>query len=116
MTKAELVRRQYEEMNAMIEECMDEVIERLPMMSSYDELRENGLTLDEVYNISNKFLSKGSLAYYLSNYNNGIGSCMRDEVIKFAEVDDNGRIVRNGRTRNFKISKVVYGHWEEEEE
>lgn len=109
MTKAELLRSQRDEMNAMIDECMYEIIAKLPVAYDYSEVVDNGLTLDEVYEISNKFLSKHALPHYLNNY--GVFSGTRCDIINFAEVDDNGRLVKNGKKREFKYSRVVYANW-----
>ena len=120
MTKAELLRNQREELAELTNECMDAIVANLPVAQWNDKVN-NGLTIAEIYEVSNKFLSKQSIAYYLS-YRNDIFKGERVEEVLFAEVDKRGKLVKNGRTRSDKFCKTTYARLvdieevEEEEE
>ena len=103
MTKAELLRNQREELAELTNECLDEIVTNLPV-AQWNEKVDNGLTIAEIYEVSNKFLSKQSIAYYLS-YRNDIVNGERIEEVLFAEVDGRGKLVKNGRTRIRKTIK-----------
>ena len=106
MTKAELLRNQREELEELTNECLDEIVAKLPVVD-WEENWNVGPILAEVYEMSNKFLSKQSLAYHLSNRHDVVRG-VRTEEIFFAEVDSKGRLVKNGRTRSEKICKTTY--------
>lgn len=106
MTKAELLRNQREELAELTNECMDAIVANLPV-AQWNYKVDNGLTIAEIYEVSNKFLSKQSIAYYLS-YRDDIVKGKRIEEVLFAEVDKRGKLVKNGRTRSDKFYKTTY--------
>ena len=106
MTKAELLRNQREELEELTNECMDAIVANLPVAKCNNKA-DNGLTIAEIYEVSNKFLSKQSIAYYLS-YRNDIFKGERIEEVLFAEVDKRGKLIKNGRTRTVKFCKTTY--------
>ena len=106
MTKAELLRNQREELEELTNECLDEIVAKLPVVD-WGEYWSDGPILAEVYEMSNGFLSKQSLAYHLKNRRDVVHG-RRTEEIFFAEVDSKGRLVKNGRTRSEKIYKTTY--------
>ena len=114
MTKAELLRNQREELTELTNECIDEIVANLPV-AQWNEKVDNGLTIAEIYEASNKFLSKQSIAYYLS-YRNDIVNGERIEEVLFAEVDGRGKLVKNGRTRIYKSCKTTYARLADIEE
>ena len=114
MTKAELLRNQREEMAELTNECMDAIVANLPVARWNDKV-DNGLTIAEIYEVSNKFLSKQSIAYYLA-YRNDIIKGERVEEVLFAEVDKRGKLVKNGRTRSEKFCKTTYARLADIEE
>ena len=114
MTKAELLRNQREEMAELTNECMDEIVANLPI-AQWNDNGNNGLTIAEIYEVSNKFLSQQSIAYYLT-YRDDIVKGERVEEIFFAEIDSKGKLVRNGRRRKDKISKTTYARLADIEE
>lgn len=114
MTKAELLRNQREELAELTNECMDEIVANLPIADS-DDNGNNGLILAEIYEKSNKFLSKQSIAYYLA-YRDDIVTGERVEEIFFAEIDSKGKLVKNGRRRKDKICKTTYARLADVEE
>ena len=114
MTKAELLRNQREELEELTNECLDEIVSKLPIV--YDEeYCGDGPIITEVYEMSNGFLSKQSLAYHLSNRRDVVHG-RRTEGIFFAEVDSKGRLVKNGRTRTEKFCKTTYARLADIEE
>lgn len=114
MTKAELLRNQREEMAELTNECMDGIVANLPIAQWNHEV-DNGLTIAEIYEVSNKFLSKQSIAYYLT-YRDDIVKGERIEEVLFAEVDKRGKLVKNGRTRTDKFCKTTYARLADIEE
>lgn len=106
MTKAELLRNQREELEELTNECLDEIVAKLPV-ADLEKYWSDGPTLAEVYEMSNKFLSKQSLSYHLNNRSDVVHGGRTEEIF-FAEVDSKGRLVKNGRTRNEKIYKTTY--------
>ena len=106
MTKAELLRNQRKELEELTNECLDEIVSKLPIVND-EEYCGDGPTLAEIYEMSNGFLSKQSLAYHLNNRRNVVHG-RRTEEIFFAKVDSKGRLVKNGRTRTEKVCKTTY--------
>ena len=119
MTMAELSMRHEEEMNRMIEDCVRGVRRRLPNACSVFDVETMGLTIDEVYELSNKFLPKRVLARYIDKEFR-IVSARRTDLINI-EVDEMGRLTEHGEKRTLKSTRIVYAfaldeYFEEEEE
>ena len=106
MTMMELCMRHEEEMNRMIEECIFDVISKLPRVHNAYEVETMGLTIDEIYELSNKFLPKLVLARYIDKEYD-IVSVKRTELVNF-KVDKKGRPCQNGEKRTIKSTRIVY--------
>lgn len=122
MTMAELSMRHEEEMRRMIEECVFDLISKMPRAHNAYEVETMGLTIDEMYELSNKFLPKLVLARYIAKAYHVV-SANKTELVNF-EVDEKGRPCQNGEKRTIKSTRIVYacmiyeyfGEGEEEEE
>lgn len=122
MTIMELQMRQEEEMNRMIEECVFDLISKMPRVHNDYEVETMGLTINELYELSNKFLPIRVLARYIEKEYD-IVSARKSELVSF-KVDEKGRLCQNGEKRTIKSTRIVYacmiyeyfGEEEEEEE
>ena len=122
MTIMELQMRHEEEMKRMIKECIYDLISKLPRACNDYEVETMGLTIDEMYELSNKFLPKLVLARYIAKAYHVV-STKRTELVNF-KVDEKGRLCQNGEKRTIKSTRIVYacmiyeyvGEGEEEEE
>ena len=106
MTMMELCMRHEEEMNRMIEDCLFDLMRKLPHAHNAYEVETMGLTIDEVYELSNKFLPIRVLARYIDKEYR-ITSARRTDLITI-EVDEKGRLTQKGEKRTLKSTRIVY--------
>ena len=106
MTMMELCMRHEEEMNRMIEDCLFDLMRKLPNAHNAYEVETMGLTIDEVYELSNKFLPIRVLARYIDKEYHFVYA-RRTNLITI-EVDEKGRLTQNGEKRTLKSTRIVY--------
>ena len=106
MTMMELCMRHEEEMNRMIEDCLFDLMRKLPNAHNAYEVETMGLTIDEVYELSNKFLPIRVLARYIDKEYRFV--CARRTNLITIEVDEKGRLTQNGEKRTLKSTRIVY--------
>ena len=108
MNKIELKKRHEEELREFTDECVNGVVEKLPIGTRYDMFNRNfAMTIDECYALSNKFLTKNSLAYYLKCHEDVVIT-HRDCVSYFIECDENGRPLKKANVQKHIREKTGY--------
>ena len=124
MNKIELKARHAAELREFTDECVNGVIEMLPIRTEDGNYNvTTAMTIDECYELSNKFLSKKSLEYYLKCHKN-VHVTIRECVRYFIKCDENGRPFRNANIQTdirYKTGymRLIYHDndtWYEEEE
>ena len=118
MTMMELCMRHEEEMNRMIEDCIFDLMRKMPIAHTALDVETMGLTIDELYELSNKFLPIRVLERYIAKEYR-IAFARRTELVSF-EVDEKGKPAMNGEKRTLKSTRIVYAwvdddYFEEEE-
>ena len=124
MNKIELKARQAAELREFTDECVNGVVEMLPIRTEDGNYNvATAMTIDECYALSNKFLTKNSLAYYLKRHEDVVITD-RDCVSYFIKCDENGRPLKKANVQKHIIKKTGYMRlvdhdndtWYEEEE
>ena len=106
MTIMELCMRHEEEMNRMIEDCIFDLMGKMPTAHTALDVETMGLTIDELYELSNKFLPIRVLERYIvKEYR--IAFARRTELVSF-KVDEKGKPAINGEKRTLKSTRIVY--------
>ena len=108
MNKIELKARHAAELREFTDECVNGVVARLPIGNTYDMFNRNfAMTIDECYAVSNKFLTKNSLAYYLKCHEDVVIT-HRDCVSYFIECDENGCPLKKANVQKHIREKTGY--------
>ena len=124
MNKIELKARHAAELREFTDECVNGVVEMLPIRTEDGNYNvTTAMTIDECYAVSNKFLTKKSLEYYLKCHED-VHVTIRECVRYFIECDEDGRPFRNADIQTEIKHKTGYMRlvdhendtWYEEEE